>query len=290
MIRRLAVLAWVACAPALAAAQLSVTESNDTDGYINIGECSNAPVDTLAFQWTTSSGGPFDLYVSDTAGCPQKTTVNGVTSTANTALVQGGITTTSRNVGDTAAVLLGKVSIACLSTSTSLFACVFPTGNTTTPLVQTSISLDLVKAPPPIIQDVSSGDSSLRVSWTVGSGTADAGTQGSANSFRVYYAPADGSAAERYSTFTGPGTTSGRVSGLTNGVVYNVRMTALTIGGNESDFSATSTGSPTPVNDFWRLYQNDGGKEQGGCATGAAGLAALAALAPLAWRKRRSRP
>lgn len=295
MTRRFAVLAVLACAPALASAQITVTESNDQDGVINIGECSNQPPDRLAFQWTPSTAATsYDLYVSDTSGCPQKgSTVNGVTSTANTNSIQTGIGQTSLNEGDTAATVLSKAAVACSSATTSLFLCVFATGSnasTTTPLATGTLQLDLVAPAAPNLLGVSPGDGSLKVSWSVGAGSADAGTSGSANSYRVYYAPADGSAAEKFAAFSGSGTTSGRVTGLTNGVTYDVTVTALTIGSNESARSSALTGTPIPVEDFWRLYQNAGGREQGGCATGAAGLAALVALAPLVLRRKRRRP
>lgn len=294
MTRRLILLACLACAPALASAQtITVSESNDRDGIINSGECTNSPVDQLSFQWSVTSGATaFDLYVSDQASCPANgSTVNGVATNAHTGAVATNITQSSWNGGDTAATILSKAQIPCSSSSSALFVCVFQAGTQTSPLATASVQLDLVAPAAPANVSVSPGDSSLNVSWQLGSGSADAGASGSANSFRVYYVPADGSSGERYSTFTGGATTSGRVTGLTNGVTYNVTVTALTIGSNESARSSPPVpGTPVVINDFWRLYKNEGGQEQGGCATGAAGLAALAALAPLAWRRRRSRP
>jgi Synergist-CTERM protein sorting domain-containing protein len=295
MTRRLAVLACLAGVPALASAQtIIVTESTDRDSIINIAECSNQPPDRLAFTWTpTTTATAFDLYASDQASCPPPgQTVNGVSTNAHTGAIATGITQTSRNQGDTAATVLNLAQIACQSSKTSLFLCVFATGTTTNPLATGTVQLDLVAPPAPTLTGVTPGDGSLTVSWAVGLGSADGGTLGSANSFRVYYTPTDGSSGEKFSTFTGAGTTSGRVTGLTNGVVYDVTVTALTIGSNESarsnQLSGTET-TPIQVQDFWRLYQNSGGREQGGCATGAAGLAALAALTPLVLRKRRSR-
>ena len=300
MTRRLAVLACLAGVPALASAQtIIVTESTDRDSIINIAECSNQPPDRLAFTWTpTTTAAAYDLYASDQAGCPGTSTSSGGTTNAHTRTIATSIAQTSRNEGDTAATVLSLASISCQSSSTSLFICVFAAGTNinsgtiVTPLASASVQLDLVAPPPPTLTGVTPGDGSLTVSWQVGLGSADGGTLGSANSFRVYYAPADGSSGEKFSTFTGAGTTSGRVTGLTDGVVYDVTVTALTIGSNESarsnQLSGTET-TPIQVQDFWRLYQNSGGREQGGCATGAAGLAALAALTPLVLRKRRSR-
>jgi Synergist-CTERM protein sorting domain-containing protein len=293
MNRRLTLLACLACAPALAMAQtITVTESNDQDKIVNIAECQNQPPDRLAFVWTpTTTSTAYDLYVSDQASCPPPgQTVNGVSTNAHTGSVATGILQTSLNQGDTAATLLNLAQISCLSSSSSLFVCVFATGTTTNAVATGTVQLDLVTPPAPTLNSVSPGDGSLNASWTVGSGSADAGTSGSANSFRVHYVPTDGSAPDRYATFTGAGTTSGRVTGLTNGVEYTVTVTALTIGSNESPRSNSLAGTPIPIEDFWRLYHDvNGGRDQGGCATGAAGLAALAALAPLVLRRRRSR-
>jgi hypothetical protein len=289
--RRLILLACLACAPALASAQtVVVTESNDQDKIINIAECSNSPADRLAFVWSVAAAAPYDLYVSDQANCPAPgSTVNGVTTNAHTATVNTNIQQASYNQGDTASTLLSSVGIQCLGASATLFVCVFTSGTNTNPIATGSVPLDLVSPAAPVLVSVSGGDGSLTAVWTLGTGSADAGTTGSANNFTVTATPADGSPGQRSTTFTGAGTTSGRVTGLINGVLYNVTVTALTIGSNPSPPSNELPGTPVVVNDFWRLYQNAGGREQGGCGTGAAGLAALLALAPLLWRKRRSR-
>jgi Synergist-CTERM protein sorting domain-containing protein len=290
MLRRLAVLACFTAAPALATAQtVIVTESNDTDSIINAGECANSPVDQLAFAWTASAAATaYDLYASDTANCPPKQTVNGVTSTANTASFASNVVQTSWNNGDTASKLLSLANIQCVSSSSTLFVCVFPVGTNTTPVASASIRLDLASAPAPVLNSVSPGDGSLQASWQLGTGSADGGTTGSADRFNINVAPTANPTNVQRKTITGGGL-SGRVTGLTNGVEYTVTVTALTLGGNESAPSNALTGTPHVVEDFWRLYQLDGGRDQGGCATGAAGLTALVALAPLLLRRKRRR-
>jgi Synergist-CTERM protein sorting domain-containing protein len=292
MLRRLAALACLAAAPALASGQtIIITESNDNDRIIGAGECRNSPVDQLAFAWTPSTpAAAYDLYASDTANCPAPgQTVNGVTNTAHTQSFATNIAQTSLNNGKTASDLLSLANIQCTSSSGALFICVFPTGNNTTPVATASITLDLASAPAPVLNSVSVGDSSLQANWQLGSGSADGGTTGSADRFNIYYAPTSNPANEQHTTITGGGL-SGRVTGLTNGVEYTITVTALTIGGNESARSNPLTGTPHLVNDFWRLYRDvDAGREQGGCATGAAGLTALVALIPLALRRKRRR-
>lgn len=286
--RRLTLLACLACAPALGSAQtITVTESNDADAIINTAECNNSPVDKLAFQWTvTTTASSYDLYVSDTAGCPIPST--SADSNAHTSAFATNVTQSSWNGGDTASKLLDLANIQCNSSSSAIFVCAFPAGTDTTAVATASIQLDLVSPAAPVALSASAGDGSLNVSWEAGSGSADAGTSGSANSFRVYYASASDPTNEHHATFTDSSTTSGRVTGLTDGVEYVVTVTALTIGGNESARSNQLTGTPITVKDFWRLYESAGGQEQGGCATGAAGFASLVALVPLALRRRRT--
>ncbi len=56
MLRRLAVLAFLSAAPALASAQtITIAESNDQDQTINIAECNNTAQDTISFQWTVAT-------------------------------------------------------------------------------------------------------------------------------------------------------------------------------------------------------------------------------------------
>ena len=154
MLRRLAVLACLAAAPGIASAQtIIVTESNDTDGIINSGECANSPVDQLAFAWTPSTpAAAYDLYASDTANCPAPgQTVNGVTNNAHTQSFATNVQRTAWNNGDTATKLLNLATISCSSTSAALFICVFATGTNTLPIATASVRLDLASAPAPVL-------------------------------------------------------------------------------------------------------------------------------------------
>src|SRR6266568_5003002 len=296
MLRRLAVLACLAAAPALASAQITVTESNDLDVIINIAEYNNTKQDTISFQWTVSTTTTttlYDLFVSNTSGCPITSTTTGVVTVAIQPGITGTVTGGTFSGGQTAGQLLASAGTAtCSSTTSALYFCVFTpnTQNTTTAvaLATGSLTVDLLEPPAPVITSVTPGDSALNVSWTNGPGAADAGTTGAATSYKIFAFPTDNPAAEKSLAVTG-GQTSGRITGLANDTGYTVRVSALTKGGNESPRSDPATGTPVEILDFWRLYhQNDQGREQGGCATGAAGLTALLALTPLLWRRRRS--
>ncbi len=154
-----------------------------------------------------------------------------------------------------------------------------------------SITLDLLKPPAPQATSADPGDSSLTVNWNPGSGgSVDAGAGGSSDSW-VITAVNQADPNDRHATgrVSGNGLRSNRIGGLKNGVTYDVTVQAFSPGGNPSDASNIITGTPVPVNDFWRIYKNEGGRESGGCAAGAAGMLALLAV-PLALRAWRRRP
>jgi hypothetical protein len=297
MAQRLATFAALAAlllAPSLVGAQtITVTESNDQDNSINIAECTAAVSDQLSFSWTTTASGTFDLFASDTAGCPIPTA--NANTNVKTITIASSLTTTSLTNFITVPNLLTRLAFTCPGTGTQVSFCLFAagtnTGGTTATAAATgSIGLDLEAPPAPNVNEPTPGDSALNVSWSLGSGSVDGGS-GAATRFIVYcdVSPATSPIAKKCKDVSGQGTTSTRIDGLTNGTAYDVEVTALTVGGNESAHSTKVTGTPELINDFWRLYKQDGGREQGGCAAGAGGLVALLALVPLAWRWRRRR-
>jgi hypothetical protein len=77
------------------------------------------------------------------------------------------------------------------------------------------------------------------------------------------------------STVSGISTGTYTVTGLKNGVHYNVAVSAVDGSGNigpPSPQSSTSCDFPAPVSDFWRIYRTDGGGAGGGfCALEAVG-------------------
>src|SRR6266568_9417133 len=292
MLRRLAVLAFLSAAPALASAQtITIAESNDQDQTINIAECNNTAQDTISFQWTVATTNittSYDLFVSNTSGCPTASSTSN--SNAVTTQIQpnipGTATTGSFSGGQTAGQLLQNIGIpSCTSATTAMFFCVFApnTQGTATPALATgSLKVDLLGPPAPTITSITPGDGALNVTWQNGAGSADAGTTGAATNYNIFAVRVDGSEPEKLFLHVTGGKTNGRIEGLSNDKEYS-----LTVGGNESPRSEPATGTPVIILDFWRLYQQANGREQGGCASGAAGLTALLALAPLLWRRRR---
>ncbi len=93
----------------------------------------------------------------------------------------------------------------------------------------------------------------------------------------------------------GIGVSTGDATGLINGVNYAAAVAAYDAVGNVGPLSQVACGTPKPVDDFFQMYRNAGGKGGGGfCALGAdpapaAGALLLGALGLLAARRRQRR-
>ncbi len=305
MAQRLAALAALLVAPLLARAQatpaagsVTVVESADSTEnppYINIFECNGTTADTLTYYWNVSSfagGGTYDLWIADqpstSTTCPAQTST---TLTVHSQQIITGLSATaaSQNYKDTATAgqRLAQISVSCTGSNPLYYLCVNynpPSGSQVVNAASGSPKIDLGVPPTPQNLSLAPGDSVLHASWDVGTG----GT-GTTNGYRVRWGLHGETLASSHD-LTGVGTTSYDIGGLQDGTEYDVQVTGLSPGSNESPGSAIVPGTPVFVNDFWRLYKQDGGREQGGCAAGAGGLLALLALVPLAWRGRRRRP
>jgi Synergist-CTERM protein sorting domain-containing protein len=295
MARRVAVLATLLLAPSLAAAQatpgsgaVTVVESADSTEvnppYINIAECDGTTSDTLTYYWNpTVSGTSYDLWIADqpsstSSTCPPTSSSTVTVNSTRIATIQAG--TTNKQDDQTVQTRLSQIGVSCTGNVTTVYLCMNVAGQTNQIAATGSLVLDLGVPSTPTGVGLVPGDSVLHVSWTAGSG----GT-GTTTGYRVYWGSHNGTLSQSHD-LTGSATYD--VGGLTNGDEYDVQVSALSAGKNESDRTAIASGTPIPVLDFWRLYKTDGGHEEGGCAGGAAGLAALIALLPLALRRRRS--
>jgi hypothetical protein len=84
--------------------------------------------------------------------------------------------------------------------------------------------------------------------------------------------------------------TSATIDHLTNNVAYDVTVRAFDQAGNIGPASSAVSATPLPVDDFWDTYQKAGGRETGGCGTGAAGLLGLLGAAAGLLVARRRKP
>jgi MYXO-CTERM domain-containing protein len=77
---------------------------------------------------------------------------------------------------------------------------------------------------------------------------------------------------------------------LINGQTYLVQVQAIDKVGNAGACSNTLSGTPQVINDFWRLYKADGGKDLGGCGHAGSSTAVfglVGALVLLGFRRRK---
>lgn len=276
----------LAAAPPAGAQSLTFSESDSQDGIINKAEC-EAGTTRLTLSWTIASAAAtaYDLWVSDQSGCPPASTTSTAHSVNLASSVGASGTYPATGASYTVRTLLNQIQVVnCNPLATAAYVCMFPTGTTTGAVATLNIPLDFATPPAPTVNSVTAGDAALEVSWVDGAGSSEEGTTGSAASYRVYFG-VQGSDLTTFARVVG--SRGHRITGLQNSVAYDVQVSALTQGGNEGARSAVATGTPSFVYDFFRLYRQDGGVEEGGCATGSGGLLALLGLVPLALRRRR---
>lgn len=118
------------------------------------------------------------------------------------------------------------------------------------------LRFDVKRPEAPVLDSISPGEANLRVSWEK-PGDDDI------DDYVIHYRP-EGSQEDHQVVVTDATLQSAQVTGLENGVTYEVWMTAVDLAQNESDQSNVLTGMPEPVNDFWESYQDAGGSEDGG--------------------------
>ncbi len=292
--RRAWLLALVA-APAVAAAQITFDNGRTFPNYINAAECAGGS--TIKLSWTVAFvngftafpvGGTYQVYA---ANQPHVSPTCFTAPNSTTGLVAGPVGTQITGTGQSMAAQVldtGQfVTASGRSCSTAgdqtIYVCVQGTpsgGGSNFGFATGNLTLSVSPPPAPINVNVSPGDSALNVSWDPGVATTAA--------------PADSQEYVVEATVVGttPGAsdptpvhTSGRVtaedlrfSGLVNNVIYAVRVFAFSKAGNESAASDPVEGMPEPVADFWDAYKNAGGREQGGCASGAGAAGALGLL------------
>jgi MYXO-CTERM domain-containing protein len=170
---------------------------------------------------------------------------------------------------------------ACSSDRT-IYVCVhwYRDGETRTGWARRQLKLSFQAPGAPVLNSVTPGDGRLHVDWSAPTTGATVG----------YYKIRATNAANAADTRTTGEikNTSGTIDGLTNDETYNVVVFAFTASDNVSLESNTVQGTPQLVDDFFEHYQGEGGREQGGCTTGAAGVVALlGAAALLALRRRK---
>ncbi len=256
------------------------------DPLVSIAECEAAGSEELELAWDlgSSTGSSLEILGSDASGCDEED--------ATTAVLVDGLATsrTYHPAAGESALTLDEVlsaagtSTTCSGTDQRVYVCVRMLDSSGDVVVTASavVKLQFSRPPPPVVQEVVSGDGALYVSWAEGSTTTAA--PASSETYRAF-----ASAGDESSWSSETARTTARVPGLENGTTYDVWVVAYSAAGNPSEDSEASAGTPWPVKDFYTLYREAGGQETTGCGEGGGGsLALLAAGAALA-RARRPR-
>jgi len=143
-----------------------------------------------------------------------------------------------------------------------------PAGSTTTDTnvssLKVSFRVDLEPPKPVQVDEIEPGDANLKVSWS------DRDNEGESDpSYRVYWSTRDfddSTKGEDDVSSDTSGSLSYQITGLDNYRKYYVAVAALDANDNESVIGekAKMSGSPVEVADFFELYKQAGGDEQGG--------------------------
>lgn len=143
------------------------------------------------------------------------------------------------------------------------------------------VSFAMANPTPPTGLAIDEGDQHLKVNWTVG----DANEK--ISSYDVHVLEPDAGldlskVAEHVSSSTNADVTkTDDGQDLQNDVTYSVSVVATDVFGNTSDPSASASGTPKQVLDFYNLYRQEGGSAGGGGGCSSAGAATWIALAVL---------
>jgi hypothetical protein len=308
--RRALLLATLLAVPALAAAQAQgvITLDHGTARAdlmtLNIAECNtaNAKVtvrwNPLFLNGNTSApiGGRYVIYGSDTgqqvvngvAQCPFQNSTN-PTINAGTVL---DTQSTATNAEITISQLLTVAAKSPCVDGAVLYICVQgqilsgqPVPATNFAIASGAVTISLTTPPPPSVTDAKPGDRALNVYWDPGA----AGTfTGETQEVALMATPANPASGATL-MFGGPFSASpARFEGLMNGAGYYIQGQAFTKAANPSVWGPVFLGTPEITFDFWETYRRDGGRETGGCGSGAAGPVGLGILlATLGFVRRR---
>lgn len=302
---RALLLAAILAAPALAGAQVAdgVLQPVAGDEFLNAAQCAGTDTTPVELVWNThvnslafTPGGTYRLFASNTQPATTGTDANFcpetdvVADSVRAAQVGDDLDATSQAV--TASLEFSPLEIvqasgydACDATSEkTIYLCVhwYDASGVRNGWAKGTVRLSFAAPAAPVGVSVTPGDGALNVGWSEGTGGEDP------TEFGVVATTTDPRDPAGTHEYGRTNDNSFRARGLVNGVTYTVVVYAFSAAGNRSEASAAVTGTPQSVSDFFDRYQQSGGAEEGGCASGSAGALALlgtAALLALARRK-----
>jgi hypothetical protein len=284
---RRALLLLVLAGPAIARPQTTAVTFTP-DALIGGEECATGG-ETFTATWASGiAGGVFDVYISTTR--PTSETPPRCAVDAELVLDDEPATTGQTLVVelDARATVLA-VGLTCDETALkTIYVCIehFAEAGDTEPdaLASGTVQLDVRKPAQPTGVRTEPGEEALHVFWT-------AGPKEPVEAVRWLVkatGPAEDPDTRQRETNVAP-RDGFRFGGLRNGLAYSVTVTGISQSGTLGVESAAASGTPTEVLDFWELYKDRNGREQGGCASAPGGLLAAAGLVALLARMRRRR-
>lgn len=288
MHRAAVLLAALALVPSVARAQASTFSSAQIIGSgtgtttVNLANCKANEALSLAWALdaTPTSDQTVTIFTTTDQTCAQ---TNAISTVVSETAPDGNQTT----------VLKAKADIAggdCSPVQGTRYVCLLLSGGgITSATASVTVNLDTQAPTPPDTITTTAGDTSLTVGWSYSSSATKASDIAG---YRVAYHPASSASTKdvKYSSQVDSGSSSERITGLTNGTAYEVWVEAVDSAGNWSVASTSAIGTPKASNDFWELYRSSGGKDTG-CtsAPGSSGPLAILLLlgAVLVGRRRR---
>jgi MYXO-CTERM domain-containing protein len=270
--------------------------------YVNLAQCNGTSPLNIEFNIPSASGGTYNLFASthepSTSGTSSVLLCAETSSTSvNPPIYAGGVgngITADAAVKDAAisgADVVKKITppdnpvCDASQENQQIWICAHWTDANANKDVASATGkfiLQFAKPSPPTGISAGPGSGKLYVSWTA----SDPSGPALADHYVAAATPTAGGSTVFSGSVTG---TSASIGGLSNGTEYSVVVYAYSIGGNQSDASSPAAlATPVAGADFWDVYKDRGGQEQGGCASGGAGaLGLLGAVAGLVLRRRK---
>ncbi len=258
------------------------------------GDCSTTVTNCWPVTDTIVPSTPFAVHVrvedllSNIGASPPPQTYSVATSNA-CATAKNSLQSTSSTSTDDA----GNSVVTAGEATINVFFLLLPIGSTIPSAASPAYPIKVKLTGPGAVTNLvaAPGNTELVVSWTP---PADLDVAG----FDIYTAPSgagDAGICATIDTSTAAhimvtGGATATIQSLINGSAYAVAVDAYDQFGNTGPISSTTCGSPAPVDDFWTVYNQQGGKA-GGCAlatgAGGAGGGLMLGVALMIWIRRR---
>jgi hypothetical protein len=254
-------------------AELTVNLTVPQDGFINIAGCDEAEIEIA---WSRPENEvawdddvQLDAFLATSSACDREASSSIEIGDEEDLLVTVSGTTGEHTFPPSNDASLYPLTVAkieglncAVESQEDYYVCVWFTGFDDIYTSETEWSggaplrWDLQAPGTPTITSISPGEKNLKIKWTP---PAD----DDLGNFIIYYRVA-GTTDTQSKEVTDADATNYQITGLTNFTNYEVWMIAVDESENEGATSDVVTGTPEPVEDFWEVYRESGGSEDGG--------------------------